>query len=55
MILVLIGYIILGFIIGTLAGVILGQLSVWRHLRKKRVVRIIDWEYTAIPVIELEK
>jgi len=35
------------FPVGILIGMIVGQLSVWRYLRKKRTVRIDIWEYSA--------
>lgn len=50
-----IGYMILTFVMGALIGIVLGQLSVWRRLRKKRTIKICDWEYSAIPITELKK
>jgi len=46
----------IGFLLGVfgvLVGFLLGQHSAWSLLRKERVVRIGDWEYTAIEVFEL--
>lgn len=38
------------FLLGAVAGMLLGQHSVWRYLRKKRKVKIVDWEYSATKV-----
>jgi len=32
---------------GMLIGLIIGQCNIWRYLRKKKIVRIDDWEYSA--------
>ena len=37
---------ILIFVFGVLIGLIIGQCSVWRYLRKKRTVIIDNWKYT---------
>ena len=36
-----------------LVGVVVGQLSVWRKLRQKGLIKIGDWEYTAIKIFRL--
>jgi len=41
------------FPIGLLIGMIIGQLSVWRYLRKKGTVRVDVWEYSARQIKEL--
>ena len=41
-------------IFAILIGVVIGQHSVWRHLRKKGHVRIDEWYYTAANVDKAE-
>ena len=42
-------------IFAALIGVVLGQHSVWKYLRKKRQVKIDEWYYTAVKVNKKEK
>jgi hypothetical protein len=35
------------FLLGALTGIVLGQMSVWRVLRRKRFIEIEGWIYTA--------
>ncbi len=40
---------------GLLVGMIVGQLSVWRYLRKKKTVCIDVWEYSARKITKKER
>lgn len=42
--------VVLCVLIVLIFGVVCGQHSVWRHLRKKGHVRIDEWYYTAAKV-----
>ena len=44
--------VVLGVSIIFILGMVCGQHSVWRHLRKKGHVKIDDWYYAAVKVKE---
>ncbi|MBA7685504.1 hypothetical protein ES703_93929 [subsurface metagenome] len=48
-------WLFLGLGVSFLVGVIVGQLTVWRMLRRRTTVQIGDWEYTAIKIFKLGK
>jgi len=43
------------FLFGALIGLIVGQRSIWRFLRKKGVVIIDNWRYTGEKIGEENK
>lgn len=45
--LVLFSWLVVAVLVSVGIGLVLGQHSVWRHLRKGRKIKIEDWTYSA--------